>query len=164
MDVPSGLANDGRARRRRIGWISLTAGLVLVIGVPLGWQFRPLNAVERRLVGVWSTPSVDGRGNYLILGAGHRLTHGNGNFDPARRDGGLKSRMEGTWRATETSVVGRWRVGLITRLRNLWAGGPDSFEIGFQFEGPDTLTITTKDGRKIRWTRVSEQSVGIAEE
>ena len=46
-------------RRRRWPWVVLAAVLVLV-GGPLAWRFRPLNATEKRLVGRWQSTFVDG--------------------------------------------------------------------------------------------------------
>jgi len=39
-------------RRRRWPWIVLAA-VLLVVGGPIAWRFRPLNATERALVGRW---------------------------------------------------------------------------------------------------------------
>ncbi len=45
-------------KRRRWPWIMLAA-VVLFASPPLAWQYRPLNATERRLVGTWITPQTD---------------------------------------------------------------------------------------------------------
>lgn len=39
-------------KRRRWPWVIL-AGVLLLVGGPIVWQFRPLNATEKALVGVW---------------------------------------------------------------------------------------------------------------
>ena len=47
-------------KRRRWPWVVLGL-LLLVIGVPIAWRFRPLNSEEKRLVGRWrSEPTFDG--------------------------------------------------------------------------------------------------------
>lgn len=43
-------------RRRRWPWVVLAVLLLLVAG-PLAWKYRPLNATERKLVGVWAVAS-----------------------------------------------------------------------------------------------------------
>lgn len=43
--------------RRR--WIAVVVALGLLMVLPLAWHFRPLTAVERKLVGVW-TSTADG--------------------------------------------------------------------------------------------------------
>lgn len=58
-------------------------------------------------------------------------------------------------------MVGRWSMGLLSRLRTMWEGGADSFEMGIQSEGPDKLEILDKDGRKVSWMRVSDQPVAV---
>lgn len=46
-------------KRRHWRWVIL-ACVLLLVGGPIAWQFRPLNATERRLVGSWSIDdSVD---------------------------------------------------------------------------------------------------------
>ena len=40
-------------KRRRWPWVILAAVLLLV-GGPIAWRLRPLNATERRLVGTWT--------------------------------------------------------------------------------------------------------------
>ncbi len=42
-------------KRRRWPWAVL-AVVVLFIGAPIAWQFRPLNSTERALVGRWQHP------------------------------------------------------------------------------------------------------------
>lgn len=47
-------------RRRRWPWLILTVVLI-AIGGPLAWRYRPLNAEEKRLVGTWSSlPPYEG--------------------------------------------------------------------------------------------------------
>lgn len=46
-------------RRRRWPWVALVA-LVLLIGGPIAWRFRPLNTVERAFVGHWNDGSTNG--------------------------------------------------------------------------------------------------------
>lgn len=41
-------------KRRRWLWLILSVGLIF-IGAPIAWRLRPLNALERRLVGKWQT-------------------------------------------------------------------------------------------------------------
>lgn len=48
MAVPSSTAK----KRHRWSWVIL-GSLVLLIGGPLAWKFRPLNQLELRLVGTW---------------------------------------------------------------------------------------------------------------
>lgn len=43
-------------RRRRWPWVVLAMVVLLVAG-PLAWKYRPLNATERKLVGVWALVS-----------------------------------------------------------------------------------------------------------
>ena len=43
-------------RRRRWPWVVLAVVVLLVAG-PLAWKYRPLNATERKLVGVWAVAS-----------------------------------------------------------------------------------------------------------
>lgn len=45
-------------RRRRWPWWIAGAVLLLVAG-PIAWSFRPLNTVERRLLGKWRSPTSD---------------------------------------------------------------------------------------------------------
>ena len=56
-------------RRRRWPWIVL-AGLLIVVGTPLAWMYRPLNGSERRLAGSWRTDRAS-----LELGANRRFQY-----------------------------------------------------------------------------------------
>jgi len=53
-----GLMSETAKRRRRWPWLFLAALLVLV-GGPVAWQFRPLTPAERALVGHWRSSVHD---------------------------------------------------------------------------------------------------------
>lgn len=44
-------------RKRRCWLWGMLAAVLLLVGVPIGWRLRPLNSVERQLVGDWKTLS-----------------------------------------------------------------------------------------------------------
>ena len=44
--------SDTPKKRRRWPWMILV-GVLLLVGAPIAWRFRPLNATERTLVGHW---------------------------------------------------------------------------------------------------------------
>lgn len=46
-------------KRRRWPWVVLAA-VLLLFGGPIAWSFRPLTAVERSLIGTWTSAGVRG--------------------------------------------------------------------------------------------------------
>jgi len=79
-------------RRRRWPWVVL-AVLLLVVGGPIAWQFRPLNTAEKALVGRWT-----------ITGPQEAIE-----FRPDRRFL-LRGIPAGSWSASETSLSVRHEV------------------------------------------------------
>lgn len=150
--------------QHRWKWGLAIAMLVLLVGAPLAWRFRPLNSTERQLVGIWTTPSAGEQPSYMILGADRRMTHGSGLYDPARRHGGLTREMDGTWEASGGAMYGTWKRDLPTRLRDFWQGVSHTFHNSVRMEGTDVLKISTADGRNITWIRVSDQPIEFEQE
>ena len=80
-------------RRRRWPWVVISV-VLLIVGVPLAWKFRPLNATERKLVGVWSRPKWPGK-RIILEGDRTFLV-----FDPGPERLCLTERRK--WRASES--------------------------------------------------------------
>lgn len=111
-------------KRRRWPWVVLAA--LLLIGGPIAWRFRPLNAKERALVGTWKSyrETVTFLPDRRILGGGNDV---------------------GSWSAAERTLYVRqpipfevisdvpWRIGLPVYFRMLFI--PTSHEI--VRDGPD---------------------------
>lgn len=49
--------NETVKRRRRWPW-GLAAVVLIVVGGPLAWRFRPLNQTERSIIGTWRCDNV----------------------------------------------------------------------------------------------------------
>lgn len=115
-------------KRRRWPWAVLAAVLFLVVG-PIAWQFRPLNATERQLVGRW----------------GHDPDHVIWHFHADRHATGLGFR--GTWSASPDTVTLRrypfdtQREELKNRLIMCFRRLRYPVRNGLEFEGPDRIVI-----------------------
>ncbi len=86
-------------RKRRLRLWRLILAMVLFVGGPVAWWYRPLNATEARLVGTWRSD----RGSEFTLYRSH-----------AYRLDFLNAR--GTWSAAES----RLRTRIIPRETTLW--------------------------------------------
>lgn len=74
---------SGIAKRFRWPLVLLSISLIVVL-IPLAWRFRPLNAVERKLVGTWRRPSVSEHPAFVVLRPDRRIqTLSLGSFSPA---------------------------------------------------------------------------------
>lgn len=79
-------------KRCRWPWFVLAAVLLLVAGT-LAWQFRPLNATEQKLVGAWLCKF---RGQTYRFAENRRYQF---------IDSELDATQEGSWKATDSSLV-----------------------------------------------------------
>lgn len=86
-------------KRRRWPWVVLAVCLLLAIG-QVAWKFRPLNAVERPLVGRWGLPEV------IRLQADRRMF--------------MDGDFVGVWSASETTLSVRWQVSLAELADRPW--------------------------------------------
>lgn len=131
---------DTLKKRRRWPWVALAFVLCLV-GGPLAWQLRPLNATERALVGTWDCDKRTMDEGTLTFTSNRRYTQQMGRLV-----------IPGSWRVVDGALVLRsdpvpppttvWS-RLLSRLSPFverWHGqlrirfdGPDRFEYDRQF-------------------------------
>jgi len=98
------MTETGR-RRRRWPWVVL-AVVLLLVGGPIAWRFRPLNATERKLVGIWASASSPVQKMRFTAARGF----GNNLQNTASLDSGKECPSShftdfGTWTADSTEVT-----------------------------------------------------------
>lgn len=142
------------ARRRRWPW-GVISVIVLVVGVPLAWKFRPLNATERKLLGTWeSSPknrlSFHADRRFYLSGAtpGDPVSEEAKSFIPPLEFGG-------TWTASGNSL---YRDGFShldmpwqDRLTLFWATLTEDAAESVIFDGPNQIRL-----RRVRYDRLPQ--------
>ncbi len=119
----------------------MLAAVVLLIGGPVAWSYRPLNSVERAVVGRWWDRDYRGM---IELGADRRFQ---ANVSSARL-----SLREGSWRASGTSIdLSEDRPDLIRgslpwtmRLRS-YLSSFSTPPTQLRLDGPDRLWLADED-------------------
>ena len=133
-------------RRRRWPWVVLVTTLVIV-GGPIAYRFRPLNAAERALVGRWT----DNGGEFATIFQ----------LNPNRTM--VDHETVGSWSASGTTLylhspVGRtdglaWGVRLSLYIAHL-----SSARIDFRWEGPDRFYVKGAVRGEIAFSRIPAES------
>lgn len=145
-------------RRRWPRWALATVGLL--IGVPVAWHLRPLNSMERRLVGVWEG------GSSVSLRQLHQLT-----FTPDRRYRRVWLRdargdvvTRGSWRVSGDRLMmredfehSRHRETLVLRV---WRHLTEPRDLLVDEAGPKELRLVEEAGRVLDYSRRFEERQG----
>ncbi len=133
-------------KRRRWPWVVLVTTLVIV-GGPLAYRFRPLNAAERALVGRWT----DNGGEFATIFQ----------LNPDRTM--VEDETVGSWSASGTALYLHtpleateglhWRARVSLYLSNIF-----SPRIDIRWDGPDRFYIKGATRGEIRFTRDTAES------
>jgi len=147
--------SDTGNRRRRWPWLILALGL-LVIGVPLVWRLRPLNATERALVGSWSCDAPKAE---LQFSPYHQFQGAIfWKLDVPQLRGELQETVHGaTWSATNSRIEIRHsrlklsnirQYGFRWVLQDILTGG-ELRVMKLQVDGPDKIIVEGHEFRRV---------------
>lgn len=138
-------------KRRWRWWI--VGVVLLLVGSPIAWSFRPLNAVERRLVGQWRCPSSDARiWTTYTLTADRRAIFDTGFGLPL---------LSGSWSASDAGLLmsfngpgpkswAKLPRQLFYDIRRRLSALPSSLE----FQTNDEVVVASTPNQSSHWRRV----------